>query len=109
RCTAQATIQALEKKVDVLEAIVKSTQEQATCSHFPPPPSVQLSLSGPKKSDFVMETVGPRTVELCRTRATRAWEEFEAKARQVNEGLEEIAALDLTVNVVQQTQTSQGH
>jgi len=118
--TAQATIHALEKKVDSLEAIVKSTQEQAPGTQSPPPPPIQLSLNEPKESLTEILSEWKKSVQgqwssvqeewsQERERLNRAREEFEGKARQVNEGLEKISVLESTVNAVQQTQTSHGH
>jgi hypothetical protein len=118
--SAQATIQALEKKVDTLEAIVKSTQEQAPGAQSPPPPPIQLSLNEPKESLTEILSEWKKSVQgqwssvqeewsQERERLNRAREEFEAEARQVNEGLEKISVLESTVNAVQQTQTSHGH
>ncbi|KAF8322374.1 hypothetical protein F5887DRAFT_1166249 [Amanita rubescens] len=97
--TAQATIQVLEKKVDTLVAIVKSTQEQVPALHHP-------SNSPSTSPKSLTEILWKKKNGQERERLNRAREEFEAEARQ---GLEKISVLESTVNAVQQTQTSHGH
>ena len=121
---AQATIQALEKKVEALEAAVKSTQEQAAAAQSPPPPPVQppltLAPNEPKESLTEILSEWKKSVQgqwssvqeewsQERERLSRVREEFEVKTRQVNEGLEKISHLESTVSEVQQTQSTQGH
>ena len=116
---AQVTIRALEGKVEALEAAIKSMQEQ-----LPPPLSVQppliLSLNEPKESITEILSEWKKSVQGQWSSIQEEWsqeherlnharEEFEVKTRQVKEGLKKISNLELTVNEVQQVQSTQGH
>ncbi|PFH47881.1 hypothetical protein AMATHDRAFT_114022, partial [Amanita thiersii Skay4041] len=99
---AQATIQALEKKVEVLEAMVKNTQEQSAQVPPPPPAPVTVTPDEPRESLTEMLSEWKRSVQGQwsfvqeewtheRERLNRAREEFEAKSRQMEVGLEKMS------------------
>ncbi|KAF8625152.1 hypothetical protein AX15_005534 [Amanita polypyramis BW_CC] len=121
--TAQATIQTLEKKVEALEAMVKTSQEQQTAatqvSPPSPPPSVATTSDEAKESLTEILSEWKKSVQgqwsfvqeewsQERERLNRAREEFEAKTHQVDAGLEKLTSLESTMNAVQQTQMTQG-
>ncbi|KAK2459473.1 hypothetical protein APHAL10511_008507 [Amanita phalloides] len=115
---AQVTIQALEKKVETLEAAVKTAQEHAVAAPLPPvqPPVTTINdepketltdiLSEWKKSVQGQWTSVQEEWSQERERLSRAREEFVVKTRQIDEGLERISGLESTVSAVQQTQTA---
>ena len=113
---AQATIQALEKKVEALKAIVKSSHEQ-----LPPLPSIQppltLALNELKESISEILSKWKKSVQGQWSLIQEEWSqereqlncarvEFELKTQQMNEG---ISNLESTVSEVQQAQSTQGH
>jgi hypothetical protein len=99
--TAQATIQALEKKVESLEALVKAT---ATVLPPPPPPTIPILVTPPPSIEIAKEKEALTEEE--HERLNRTQDEFEAKMHEVV--AEKMASLETSVGTVKEMQTSQG-
>jgi hypothetical protein len=120
---AQSTIQALEGKVESLEAMLKATQEaqaqQARASSpsppSSPPPSAPAAIEANQNHESLTEMLAEwkKSVEGQwssvqeewkeeRERLSKAREEWETKVRQVDSGLEKMATLQSSTIALQQ-------
>lgn len=120
---AQSTIQALEGKVESLEAMLKATQEaqaqQARASSpsppSSPPPSTPAAIEADQNHESLTEMLAEwkKSVEGQwssvqeewkeeRERLSKAREEWETKVRQVDSGLEKMATLQSSTIALQQ-------
>ncbi|KAM6490157.1 hypothetical protein JOM56_014349 [Amanita muscaria] len=128
----QATIQALKKKIESIEALVKDTQKQQTSATVPspPPPTTPILVTPPSSVEIAKENEAETSpTEILsewiksvqgqwsslqedwseeREWLSRAREEIEAKTREVDAGLEKMASFETNVGSMKEMQASQG-
>ncbi|KIL57382.1 hypothetical protein M378DRAFT_16292 [Amanita muscaria Koide BX008] len=130
----QAMIQALEKKVKPIEALVKDTQEHQTNATVPLPPpfTIPILVTPPSSVEIAKEKEAETSLLVTeilsewtrsvqeqwssvqedwseeRERLSCAREELEAKMRKVDAGLEKIASLETSAGTVKEMQMHQG-
>ncbi|KAM6501759.1 hypothetical protein JOM56_001736 [Amanita muscaria] len=127
----QATIQALKKNIESIEALVKDTQKQQTSATVPspPPPTTPILVTPPSSVEIAKENEAETSpTEILsewiksvqgqwsslqedwseeREWLSRAREEIEAKTREVDAGLEKMASFETNVGSMKEMQASQ--